>query len=68
MEGLVALIALLVLYFLPSVIGVSRAHNNTAAIIVINIFLGWTFIGWVVALAWSFTHNIKANKGNSNAD
>lgn len=27
----------------------------TAAIFVVNLFLGWTLIGWVVALAWAVT-------------
>jgi hypothetical protein len=22
---------------------------------VLNVFLGWTFVGWVVALAWAHT-------------
>jgi hypothetical protein len=23
--------------------------------VVLNLFLGWTFVGWVVSLAWAFT-------------
>jgi len=29
-------------------------NNNTHAIFVLNLFLGWTFIGWVLALVWAF--------------
>lgn len=43
-------------YFLPTIVALSRSHPNSGAIVVINLFLGWTFIGWVVSLAWSFTH------------
>jgi hypothetical protein len=41
------------LYFVP--VGVSMARNckSGGGIAVVNIFLGWTFIGWVVALAWA---------------
>ena len=38
-----------VLYFIPSI--VAKRNKNFISVLVINIFLGWTFIGWVVALA-----------------
>ena len=43
------------LYFVPSVIGFMRSHPNAAAICLLNVFLGWTFIGWVAALVWAST-------------
>lgn len=42
-------------YFLPTIVAVSRNHHSSSAIAVLNIFLGWTFIGYVAALVWSFT-------------
>jgi hypothetical protein len=48
------IIALLVM-FLPSLIALIRGHDNTFAIFLTNLLLGWTVIGWVVALIWSFT-------------
>lgn len=48
-------IASLLFYFLPSFVAGMRGHQNTPAVVVLNIFLGWTFVGWVVALVWSFT-------------
>jgi hypothetical protein len=39
------------LYFLPMAVAFLRSHPNAASIMVINIFLGWTFLGWVAALA-----------------
>lgn len=47
------------LYFLPSIVAVARSHNNTAGIVVLNIFLGWTLLGWVGALVWSLTNPAK---------
>ena len=49
--GFVILIFSLVLYFIPAIIASARALPNQGSVWVINIFLGWTFIGWVVALA-----------------
>lgn len=42
---------LMALYFLPSIIGYKRQVPDIGSVIVINLFLGWTLIGWVVALA-----------------
>jgi hypothetical protein len=39
------------LYLLPTIIAVSRKVPNIGSVVVINVFLGWTFVGWVVALA-----------------
>jgi hypothetical protein len=46
----------LVFYFLPTFIAFRRGHPNAAPIAVINILLGWTAVGYAVALAWSLTH------------
>lgn len=47
------LLILAVIYFIPTMVGWN--HRNVNAIILLNIFLGWTFIGWVVALVWAAT-------------
>ena len=41
------------IYFAPTMNAWNRNHRNTNAIAVLNLFLGWTFIGWVIALVWS---------------
>lgn len=40
-------------YMLPTTIAIMRNRSNTGSIFVVNFFLGWTLIGWVVSLAWS---------------
>ena len=45
----------LLMYFVPAVNGYCRGHHNAGPIMIINLFLGWTLVGWVVALAWSAT-------------
>jgi T4 superinfection immunity protein len=49
-------------YFVPSFIAVDRRHENTGAIFALNLFLGWTFLGWVIAFVWSCTSNVKPPK------
>ena len=42
-------------YFIPTWIANTRKHHNGDAIFATNLFLGWTFLGWAVALIWSLT-------------
>ena len=41
------------LYILPLVIAIWRDSKRIGGVLVVNLFLGWTLIGWVVALAWA---------------
>ncbi len=45
----------LILYFAPLAIAGMRHHHQTGSIAVVNLFLGWTVVGWVVALAMAFS-------------
>ena len=49
--GLFVLAMLVGLYFLPTIVSLDRKVVNKWSVVVINVFLGWTLIGWVVALA-----------------
>lgn len=40
-------------YLLPTIIAYVRKVTNVGSVFVINFFLGWTFVGWIVALAMS---------------
>lgn len=42
---------------LPAIIAGLRRHHNVVAIFVLNLLLGWTIIGWIVALVWSLTRH-----------
>jgi hypothetical protein len=48
-----------VMYFLPTIIAVIQHRSNVAAIAVINALLGWSFIGWVVALVMALTKDAQ---------
>ena len=43
------------IYFIPLIVAISEQRPNTSAIGALNLFLGWTFVGWVVALVWAMT-------------
>ncbi|MBF0277321.1 MAG: superinfection immunity protein [SAR324 cluster bacterium] len=46
-------IGIFMIYFLPSFIG--RSHRDKLSIWILNLFLGWSFLGWVIALIWAVT-------------
>lgn len=56
---LVVLIVALIIYFIPAITADARKHNHTMAITMLNLFLGWTFIGWVAALVWACMNDVK---------
>lgn len=66
-EGVIAvlIIALVVIlslffYFLPAIVG--RRKRNAGAIFLLNLLLGWTFIGWVAALVWAACKDPEPSK------
>lgn len=46
---------LLIMYFLPTIVANKRKHKNVTAIFCLNLFAGWTFLGWVGSLVWALT-------------
>ena len=54
----------LALYFVPSFIAVNKNKRNRSAIFALNLLLGWTFVGWVVALVWSLIKDEPRPDGN----
>lgn len=36
------------IYLLPTYIAIRRKHKRTATIYIVNLFLGWTLLGWLV--------------------
>jgi hypothetical protein len=53
----VGLILLIGIYFLPTIVALSRKVRHQGSVAVLNLFLGWTLIGWVVALAMACRSN-----------
>ncbi len=47
------------IHFLPTIVAALRNSRNVVGIFLVNLFLGWTVIGWVVALIWAITSQPK---------
>jgi len=50
----------LAVYFVPTIIAIIRHTRNVLGIVLLNIFGGWTFVGWVIALVWSIRDKKQA--------
>ena len=47
------LLFLFAMYWLPTLIGMVRGLPSVLGIAAFNFFLGWTGIGWIMALVWA---------------
>lgn len=50
--GMIGMAIAALLYFIPAII--AREKADFKLIFLLNLFLGWTIIGWIWALIWSF--------------
>jgi threonine/homoserine/homoserine lactone efflux protein len=53
--GITLLALAVLLYFAPTITAHRRRHPQREAIFATNFLLGWTFLGWCVALIWALT-------------
>jgi len=64
--GILAFILVAMLYFLPTILGWNK--RNVVAIFILNLLLGWSVIGWIVALIWALakdsTTTVVVNNNN----
>lgn len=53
MVNIIVLTITILIYLIPTFISYRRNHQNKVSILVLNILLGWTVVGWVISLVWS---------------
>ena len=56
-SGIGLIVFIVALYFLPYLAAKRRRHSKREAIFILNLLLGWTFLGWAIALIWAYTEN-----------
>lgn len=50
-------------YLLPFSVALARGRTNTTAIFLLNLLLGWSLVGWILALVWAVAHDeVRANR------
>lgn len=55
-EGLLLWVLFILLYWTPTIIALLRKIHGFGQVVVVNLFLGWTAIGWIIALVMAFRH------------
>ena len=55
-KGAVMLVVLVLLYFLPTMLAWKRGSRRRWKITLINVLLGWTVIGWIVAIVLTYAY------------
>ena len=58
-QAIMLVLFVIVIYFLPSFIANSNGKKDASAIVVLNLFLGWTMLGWLIALIWAMCKDKK---------
>ena len=53
LQAIIGLGIFLGLYFAPALTAGYLNHRQFTGILLLNMLLGWTFIGWVAALIWA---------------
>jgi len=51
------LLFLFVMYWLPTLIAIVRGTPSALGVAMLNFFLGWTVVGWIMALIWALAAN-----------
>ena len=54
--GLAITLAAVEAYLVPSLVAWCRGVPGIGQIVTVNVLLGWTVIGWIVALVMAFRH------------
>ncbi len=61
MEAIILIISA-VLYFIPFIIAIIRGIKNSMSVFFLNLFLGWTVIGFFVLIFYASLTNVKSNE------
>ena len=64
--SILVIILIIAIYFLPTIIA---SEHNSGQVFIVNLFFGWTLLGWVIAFVMSLSTDpsIAIKKGLSNS-
>ncbi|WP_425491288.1 superinfection immunity protein [Nitrospirillum iridis] len=54
------------IYFIPSIIAFHSRAGNRSAVLFLNLFLGWTLLGWIISLFWALAGASQATAIRAN--
>ena len=50
---IIAILVIVALYFLPTILALLIKRSAWPSILLVNLFLGWSGAGWLLALIWA---------------
>ena len=53
LTSVMAVIALISCYFMPTFVALLCDKHEAGSVALVNFFLGWTVIGWLLAFVWA---------------
>jgi hypothetical protein len=53
LPALAAMFVAGLLYGLPTLLALSRSHNRSGLLFLVNLLFGWTGVGWLYAFGWA---------------
>ena len=54
------IMTLFIMYWLPTIIAIARQAHSALGVFILNLLLGWTILGWIIALVWSLAAENRA--------
>lgn len=58
---LIVVLFLIACYFLPTFVAALRGKLGTGGVFFVNLFLGWTVVGWFVSFIWACSGRTEAD-------
>ena len=65
MVELISFLILVAIYFIPFLIALGRGIKNKVSVFFLNLFLGWTVVGYLVLLFYASLTDVKTNQSVS---
>jgi uncharacterized membrane protein len=53
MEVQILIILIALVYFMPTLAAIAREHKRGWGVLILNVLLGWTILGWMLLLAYA---------------
>ena len=67
-KGGVMIVALVLLYFLPSMLAFAGGKRRKWKIVTVNVLAGWTIIGWIVSMIMNWAYETPSQNDTENTE
>jgi multisubunit Na+/H+ antiporter MnhB subunit len=64
-KGAVMIVALVLLYLLPSMLALAGGKRRKWKIVAVNVLGGWTIIGWVISMIMNWSYEAPDDQGDA---